>query len=80
MNISCAVAKRIDELLKERKITRYKFERKACIPHDTIKSIVKGKAKGVNLRTIAYIADGFDMSMSEFLNSEIFDYDNLDLD
>lgn len=41
---------------------------------------MRGKAKGVNLKTIAYIADGFDMTMSEFLDSDLFLYDNLELD
>lgn len=80
MNLSSAVATRSKELLKARNVTQYSFEHKACIPHDTIKSIMRGKAKGVNLKTIAYIADGFDMTMSEFLDSDLFLYDNLELD
>ena len=45
-----------------------------------LKSIMKNKAKGVNLKTIIIIADGFKMTPSEFLNSELFIYDNLNLD
>ena len=79
MNISQAVALRIIELLKEKQLTQYKLERRACLSHDTIKSIMKGKAKGVNLRTIICIADGFSMSVSEFLNSPLFEYNNLEI-
>lgn len=79
MNLSKAVALRISELLREKNMTQYRLEHKACISHDTVKSIMKGKAKGVNLRTIVEIADGFDMTASEFLDSELFNYDNLDI-
>lgn len=80
MTISSAVAKRIKELLIKNNITQYKLEQKSCLSHDTVKSIMKGKTKGVNLKTLVYIADGFGMSVSEFLDSELFSYDNLDLD
>lgn len=79
MNISLAVATRIKELLKEKGITQYKLEQKACLSHDTVKSIMKGKAKGVNLKTVIAISDGFEMTVSEFLNSELFLYDNLNM-
>jgi len=79
MNISTAVALRIAELLKEKHLTQYKLEQLACLSHDTVKSIMKGKAKGVNLKTIISIADGFNMTASEFLNSPLFDYNNLNM-
>lgn len=80
MNISQAVAKRITDLLKEKGISQYRLEHNACLSHDTVKSIMKGKAKGVNLRTIIAIADGFGMTASEFLDCSYFLYDNLSLD
>lgn len=80
MNISQAVAIRIKELLQEKKLTQYRLEQQACLSHDTVKSIMKGKAKGVNLKTLIAIADGFGITISEFLNSELFLYDNLNMD
>ena len=80
MTISQAVAYRISELLKEQNLTQYKLEQKSCLSHDTIKSIMKGKAKGVNLKTVIAIADGFGMTVDQFLNSALFLYDNLDMD
>lgn len=79
-NISKAVAMRISELLKQQNMTQYKLEQKAGISHDTIKSIMKGKAKGVNLKTVIAIADGFEMTITEFLNSDLFLYENLNMD
>ena len=78
--ISQAIAIRINELLKEHKLTQYKLEQKACLSHDTVKSIMKGKAKGVNLRTVIAIADGFEMTVDEVLKSPLFYYDNLNMD
>jgi len=80
MNISQAVAIRISELLKQNNMTQYKLEQKTGISHDTIKSIMKGKAKGVNLKTVIAIADGFDMTIAEFLNNNLFLYQNLNMD
>lgn len=80
MNISQAVAIRIKELLLENNLTLYRLEQKACLSHDTVKSIMKGKAKGVNLKTLVAIADGFGITVSEFLNSDLFLYDNLNMD
>ena len=79
MTVSQAVAYRIREILKDRKMTQYKLEKEACISHDTLKSIMKGKAKGVNLKTIVLIADGLKMTVSEFLNSDLFLFENLDV-
>ena len=42
--------------------------------------IIKGKTKGVNLKTIVAISYGFDISVSEFLNSDYFKYENLNID
>ena len=80
MNISQAVANRIRELLKVNKMTQYKLEQVSGLSHDTIKSIMKGKAKGVNLRTLILIAYGFGISVVEFLNTDAFKYENLNID
>ena len=71
---------RIAELLKAQGLTQYRLEQKACLSHDTVKSIMKGKAKGVNLKTVIAIADGFGMNVSEFLDCELFAYDALNMD
>ena len=80
MTISNAVSIRLNELLREYCLTQYKLEQQTGISHDTIKSIMKGKAKGVNLKTIIAIADGLNISVSKFLDSPLFDYNNLDMD
>lgn len=80
IEISEAVALRIKELLKEKGITQYRLERKMGLSHDTVKSIMKGKTRGVNLKTVLVISEGLDMTASEFLDSELFLYGNLNID
>ena len=80
MTISKAISLRINELLKEKNISRYKLSNKMGISKDTLKSIYGGKTQGVNLKTIIIIAEGFDMSISEFLNSDLFSYENLTIE
>lgn len=79
-NISEAVTIRLKELLDERGLSVYKFERRSAVSHDTLKSIMKGKTKGVNLKTLIALSDGLGITVSEFLNSELFSYDNLNMD
>ena len=80
ITISQAIATRINELLKEQNLTQYKLEQKACLSHDTVKSIMKGKSKGVNLKTVIALANGFEITVYEFLKSPLFLYDNLNMD
>ena len=79
-NISEAVTIRLKELLDERWLSVYKLERRSAVSHDTLKSIMKGKTKGVNLKTLIALSDGLWITVSEFLNSELFSYDNLNMD
>ena len=79
MDISEAVTLRVKDLLNKYKISQYKLEQKTCLSHETLKSIMKGKTKGVNLKTIIILAYGFNMSVSEFLDCDNFLYKNLDI-
>lgn len=66
--------------MDERGLSVYKLERRSAVSHDTLKSIMKGKTKGVNLKTLIALSDGLGITVSEFLNSELFSYDNLNMD
>lgn len=67
-----AVARRIDELLKERNLTQYKLAKLAGIAEPTISGIRRQRNKTVSLNTVYAIAVGFEMSLSEFFNAEYF--------
>ena len=72
MNVSEAVAKRIRELLVEKDMTQYRLEQKSGILHGSMACILNGRNKTVTLSTLYMLARGFDMTIIEFLNDDIF--------
>ena len=80
MTVNEAVAKRIFKLLNEKQITQYRLEQNSGIQHGSMQCIVNGRNKTVTLSTVMMIARGFDMSLTEFLDDEIFRSDELELE
>lgn len=80
MKLSRAVALRLTNILREKKMSLYKLEKIIAMPHNTMKTIMEERNSGVNLRTVALIVRGLDMSLSEFFADPIFDNMNLDID
>ena len=42
--------------------------------------IMSGKSKTVTLSTVIMLAAGFDMTLIEFLDDELFSYENLEVE
>ena len=80
MTVNNAVAKRIAKLLDEKNMSQYRLEQETGIQHGSMQCIMNGRNKTVTLSTIILIAKGFGMPLTEFLNDELFDPDNLDLE
>ena len=80
MNVSQAVAKRIEMLLKERNMTQYRLEQKSGVLHGSLACIMNGRNKTVTLSTVYMIAKGFDMNIVEFLNHDIFLSDEIEFE
>lgn len=80
MTLSEAVKCRVTELLKERNLTQYKLEQRAGLSHYTLKAIMKGRTKGVDLKTVFALSSGFEMSVAEFFSAAVFDYDARELE
>lgn len=78
MQLNEAVSKRLSELLKRRGMTQYQLFAKSGVPKSTINNIVKCSYESVKLRIIHEICQGFQISITEFFNSPLFDEDNLD--
>ena len=79
MTVNKAVALRTCELLSERKMTQYRLEQNSGLSHSRLGCILKEKNKTVTLSTVMLIAQGFNISLIEFLNSPFFDMDKLDI-
>lgn len=80
MTVNDAVAKRISGLLKEKEMSQYKLEQESGIQHGSMQCIMNGRNKTVTLSTVMLISKGFNMSLTEFLDDEIFSFDALEFD
>ena len=77
MTLSEAVSIRIDELMKERKMTQYRLSILSGVSQSTIGDIRWQRNKSVNLRIIYEIAQGFKMDLIQFFNSPVFEGENI---
>ncbi|MCI9583520.1 helix-turn-helix domain-containing protein [Otoolea muris] len=76
MQVREATIIRIRELLKRERLTLYALAYKTGMPTSTLKCIINGRSKNPGIVNIQKIAEGFNMSIREFYDSELFD--NLD--
>ena len=77
MSVNDAVAKRIIGLLAEKKMTQYRLEQLSGIQHGHMQWILSGKSKNVTLSTVFRLANGFGMTVLEFLDNDMFLFENL---
>ena len=80
MTVNDAVAKRITQLLAEKKMTQYRLEQQSGIQHGHMQWIMSGKSKTVTLSTVMMLANGFGMTVIEFQNDEMFLFENLNVE
>ncbi|MBE5754935.1 MAG: helix-turn-helix transcriptional regulator [Clostridiales bacterium] len=80
MTVNDAVATRIVKLLREKKMSQYRLEQNSFIAHGAMNNILAGKNKTVTLTTVLRLARGFNMSVEDFLNDEIFHSEELELE
>ena len=72
MTVNDAVAKRVNQLLKEKNMTQYRLEQTSGIQHGHMQWIMSGKSKTVTLSTAMMLANGFGMTIIGFLDDEMF--------
>lgn len=72
MTVNDAVAKRISKLLKEKNMSQYRLEQESGIQHGSMQCIMNGRNKTVTLSTVIMLAKGFNMTLIEFLDDEVF--------
>ncbi|MBQ8718262.1 MAG: helix-turn-helix transcriptional regulator, partial [Clostridia bacterium] len=66
MNTREAIAERIHELCRERKITANKLSTISAVPQATIKSILNGESQNPGVVPIKKLCDGFEITLGEF--------------
>lgn len=80
MTLNQAFSIRVKQILKEKKMTQYKLEQLTGIYHSTMTSILTGKTKASNFNTMASIISVLGLSLSDFFNHEVFNFENLTID
>ena len=80
MTVNNAVAKRVMKLLLEKNMSQYRLEQESGIQHGSMQCIMNGRNKTVTLSTVIMLAKGFGMSLTEFLDDEIFSSEDLELE
>jgi len=79
MTVNKAVAMRVSELLYQKGITQYRLEQNSGLSHGRLGCIMAEKNKTVTLSTVMLLAQGFGISLLEFLDSPYFTNENLDI-
>lgn len=78
MQLNQAISKRLKQLLEEQEMTQYQLFSRSGVPKSTINNIINCAYDSVKLRIIHEICQGFQISISDFFQSPLFDEDNLD--
>jgi len=69
---------RVTELLAQHGMTQYQLFVKSGVPKATINNIIHCAYDSVKLRIIHEICQGFEISLTEFFQSPLFDEVNLE--
>ena len=80
MKSRTAVALRVSKLLVKYGMTMYQLCRKIAMPEVTLKHILDEDYKSLRLDTVILLAEGFDMSLQEFIDDDLFKRGNIEPD
>ena len=72
MRLKTAMRRRILELCAERDLHVTALERQTGITHTTLCNILNGRNHSTTLLTLQRICEGFDMTIPEFFDSDLF--------
>jgi len=72
MGIYEATVQRIRDLCEKQKITPNALSYRSGISQATVKSILLGESKNPGIVTIKKICDGFEITICEFFNDDLF--------
>ena len=80
MKLNKAFALRVREVLKDKKMTQYKLAQETGLYHSTLTDILNCKYHTPNFKNMALIIRELGMTMTEFFDSELFDFDKLEIE
>lgn len=73
MDISDAIKNKILQLCGKRNISINKLSTISPLPPSSIKNILYGRSRDPKIRTLKKLCDGFDISLSDFFASPVFE-------
>ena len=74
MNVSEAVVQRILNLCSDRNMTINKISNVSGVTQSTISDIINRTTNNAGIATIKKLCDGFEISIREFFNDDVFDH------
>ena len=75
-----AIVERLCRYMNERNLTQYKLAQLSGVPFPTLKSIMQRRTKDISLRTLILLSNGLGVTVGQFLDSDSFNIDNLDIE
>lgn len=79
MQLNQAFSIRVRQILKEKKLTQYKLAQATGLYHSTLTDILNCKYQTPNFRNMALIIKALNLSMSEFFDSELFNFNTIEI-
>lgn len=73
MQLSNAIRKRINMLLKANNMNIWKLYKATGVPASTLSYFMNGKRELINLKTLLHICEGFNMTIKDFFDDPMFD-------
>ena len=73
MQLSNAIRKRINMLLKANNMNIWILYKATGVPASTLSYFMNGKRELINLKTLLHICEGFNMTIKEFFDDPMFD-------
>lgn len=77
MKLQDAIIMRIEQLCKERNMTKYDLSQASGVPQSTLTSIKKKRSGSVKTITLYSICEGFEMTLAEFFGTSLFNRENI---
>ncbi len=77
MKLVEAIALRVKNILEDRGINQYYLHKNGGIPRSTISELINLKKKNVSIDTIYQICSTLEITLVEFFDDELFDFDNI---
>lgn len=77
MELNEILSRRIKQLLTDLHYTQYELFVRSAVSCSSISMILSCKVNDVHLSTILNICRGLNIKLSEFFDSELFDFENI---